>query len=143
MSHLILTNLPKLHHIDLSTNGLSLDETTLAVFAMNKWVSLDSISLHGNHMGPACITELIKGNWPKLKHLDVSGSELNVVAVSKLHLGEWPLLECLELANNDFTEQVMHLLSFGNQAGLTVGGNTITNPAEVSGGHWPKLEELM
>lgn len=50
------------------------------------------------------------------------------------------LLECLELADNAFSEGVMHLLSLGNQAGLTVG--IIPHPTVISKGHWPQLRTV-
>ena len=53
------------------------------------------------------------------------------------------MLECLELADNEFTPGVMHLLSLGNQAGLVLGENIITESIVVSKGHWPQLQKVV
>ena len=133
---------PKLKYLDLSMNAPTLDGAALTVFAKNRWSCLEKISLHENNMDLTCITELVKGDWPILKFLDVSSSELDAVAVSKLRSGKWPFLECLELAENEFREEVMHLLSHGNQAGLDV-GDIVSDPIDIFEGHWPHIQAII
>ena len=143
MSYLVLAKWPKLKYLDLSMNAPTLDGAALTVFAKNRWSCLEKISLHENNMDLTCITEIVKGDWPILKFLDVSSSELDAVAVSKLRSGKWPFLECLELADNEFTEGVMHLLSPGNQAGLDVGENIVSDPIDILEGHWPHIQAII
>ena len=142
MLHLVSATWSNLRYLDLSENASSLTSSALAVFAKDTWSSLEKLCLHGNKMGP-CMAELVQGNWPMLRYLDVGSPELNVVCVSKLDLGKWLLLECLELADNEFTPGVMHLLSLGNQAGLVLGENIITEFIVVSKGHWPQLQKVV
>ena len=96
----------RLHHLDLSSNGLTMAHAALLELVLPQCPSLQHLNLHQNLFGDASAPHIAWAltTCPRLHHLDLSRNIFDIGSAEEL---AWALPQCLSLRHLNLSDNVL------------------------------------